>query len=178
VGWRFIIGTIISLTGIATMSGGTGDNSDLIFGIGLGLLSGLSFGCMQVITRRYIANIDPISTNALRLWLAVIFFAMQPGVIASLTAITWEAIWYSTISAFGGPFLARTMLLYSARHIAAAQATLLGLAGPIFAVVAEWLLLDDLPTEQQWLGGVIVMGGMVIAMLKTTDANTGFSLYR
>jgi drug/metabolite transporter (DMT)-like permease len=167
VGWRFAIGTILALIGIATMSGDAGDNNDLLLGIILGLISGLSFGCMQVITRRYIANIDPITTNALRLWLAVVFFALQPGVLNSLSSITWPAIWYSTISAFGGPFLARTMLLYSARHIAAAQATLLGLSGPLFAVVAEWWILNELPTEQQWIGGAIVMGGMAIAMLKT-----------
>lgn len=164
VGWRFAIGTTIALAGIGTMSAGNGNNNDLIVGIVLGLLSGFSYGCMQVITRRYIGNIDPITTNALRLWLAVLFFIVQPGVIESMKEINWLAVWYSTISAFGGPFLARTLLLYSARHIPAAKATLLGLCGPIFAVIAEWLILNDLPTEQQWLGGVIVMGGMLIAM--------------
>jgi drug/metabolite transporter (DMT)-like permease len=170
VGWRFSIGTALALIGIGTMSSGSGDNSDLMFGIGLGLLSGLSFGCMQVVTRRYIANIDPITTNALRLWLAVVFFAAQPGVIDSLKEITMPALWYSTISAFGGPFLARTMLLYSARHIPAAQATLLGLSGPLFAVIAEWMVLHELPTNQQWLGGIIVMSGMVIAMFQVNSS--------
>ena len=48
------------------------------------------------------------------------------------------------------------------RRLGARLASFIGLTEVLAAVLFAWLLLAQLPTPLQWLGGVLVIGGVVV----------------
>jgi drug/metabolite transporter (DMT)-like permease len=48
------------------------------------------------------------------------------------------------------------------RRLGARLASFIGLTEVLAAVGFAWLLLAELPTPLQWLGGVLVLGGVVV----------------
>jgi drug/metabolite transporter (DMT)-like permease len=48
------------------------------------------------------------------------------------------------------------------RRLGARLASFVGLTEVLAAVLFAWMLLAELPTPLQWLGGVLVLGGVVV----------------
>lgn len=165
VGRGFIFGALLALFGLAVMRGLQADMPYAITGTLWGLLAAFSFGSMQVLTRRYVRYLAPLLFNTLRLWLAIVFLAMVPGTLQPALEASPTVMGLAALAAFGGPFLGRLALIYAARYVGAALVTLMGLAGPLFALVTEWWFLDSLPNRAEIIGGLLVMFGMGLAIL-------------
>jgi drug/metabolite transporter (DMT)-like permease len=50
----------------------------------------------------------------------------------------------------------------AARTLGASLASFVGLTEVVFAVLVAWLLLGQLPTTMQFLGGALIVGGVVL----------------
>jgi drug/metabolite transporter (DMT)-like permease len=162
VGRRFLAGALVALAGVAIMQGvGGGPATAAVL---WGLASAACFGSMQVITRRWIRDIRTVVVNALRLWIAAAVVAAVPGAMAGvvdLPASTWAL---AAAAALCGPFLGRLMMMQSAHYVPAATSTLMGLSSPVLALGFGWILLDELPSWAEMLGGAVVVVGMAVAV--------------
>ena len=55
------------------------------------------------------------------------------------------------------------LVLAAIRHIGAAGAAIIGMVEPFIAALVAWVVLDEVLTPLQMLGGVIVLGGVLVA---------------
>ncbi|MCP4434731.1 MAG: DMT family transporter [Actinomycetia bacterium] len=162
VGRRFLGGALLALLGLAVMQGVGGASAGVAVLWGLG--SAACFGSMQVITRRWIERIHPVVVNALRLWIAAAIVALVPGALVGAMGLPIAVIGLAAAAAACGPFLGRLMMMHSAHFIPAATSTLMGLFAPVLALGFGWMLLSELPSGTELLGGALVVAGMFVAV--------------
>ena len=128
-------------------------------------LSVLAFGSMAVLTRRFIERFDPARVNGLRLWLSVALWFAWYGLPPELFEVTRAQAGYTALAAFCGPFAGRLAMMLSARYLEARLTTLATLAAPPLALGLGWLVLADVPTPREGLGGLVMLVGIAIPVL-------------
>jgi drug/metabolite transporter (DMT)-like permease len=114
------------------------------------------------LTRRY---------DARRLvWLQIVGTAAVIAIAAPLLetpAIDWNlrlvgAFAYTAVFATVVTFLWQ---MQAQRHMSSARAALLFCFEPVFAALASWVVLGERLSAAQWLGGGLILAGMVLAEL-------------
>jgi drug/metabolite transporter (DMT)-like permease len=161
----FVLGSLVSLLGIALMQWRDGVlGVDVLMGTAWGLGAALAFGLMQVITRSVALRVDPLRFNAERLWLSVLWLSLLPGQLAGLRHIDAHVIGLSALAACFGPFLGRVALIYAARHLSAALATLMGLLSPVVVLLVSVPLFGQLPRPLELWGGLLAIVGTLLAL--------------
>jgi drug/metabolite transporter (DMT)-like permease len=165
VSLAFSLGAVLSLLGVALMQWRDGAlGIDVLAGSAWGLGAALAFGLMQVITRSVAARVDPLRFNAERLWLSTLWLCLLPGQLASLLKVDAGTLALSALAACFGPFLGRVALIYAARHLSAALATLLGLLSPVVVLVLSIPLFGQLPRALELWGGLLAIVGTLLAL--------------
>ncbi len=164
---RFVAGTIVAAAGFAVVrlaGGGTVAGSA---GGGLWALgAALSFGMMHVITRKHISRIQPVTVNALRLWMAVALLVALPGRAVGLGQLSTNAWLLAGVAAFFGPFLGRLTIMFAVKHIPASYSTLITITTPVFAFALEFFFLGTTPSFMEVVGGTIILAGVAIPVLE------------
>ena len=120
---------------------------------------------MVIVTRRVIHRIQPVTVNALRLWLAVAGLAAFPGVAARTLAASAELWLLCSAAAFCGPLLSRLFIMYALKHVTAAYQVLVSLSSPVFALVFGLLFLGTGPTGYELAGGIIMLAGIAVPVV-------------
>lgn len=125
----------------------------------------LSFGLMQVLTRRVIGRISPIRVNGCRLWLAVGLLSLVPGLVPA--ALEQGLAFWSSVTLAGvfGPFLGRLFIMFSLRSLRAAHSALLLLSAPLFAFSIGFVGFGSVPSLAELVGGAIMLGGIALPSL-------------
>jgi O-acetylserine/cysteine efflux transporter len=125
----------------------------------------LSFGVMQVLTRRVIGRISPVTVNSCRLWIAIALSSLVPGLpSAALGAGTefWSSV---TFAGLFGPFLGRLFIMFSLRSLRAAHSALVLLLAPVFAFSIGFVGFGSVPRLAELLGGAIMLVGIALPSL-------------
>ncbi len=163
VGAGLMVGAILAAGGFALFAL-PGEFSERLSLAGLigGLITGLCFAAMMVWTRAVIANLDPVSLNAGRLWLAVCAMALWPGTIAAAMSMPTQGWLLTAAAALGGPVLGRLAIMYSLRYISAAKTKLWGMLSPVFAFILVFLIYGEGPGGREVLGGVLIIAGVLL----------------
>lgn len=86
---------------------------------------------------------------------------------AATQDVTYRGItvpWVMPVVALGVVTAALAYLtgIAGVRRLGARLASFIGLTEVLAAVLFAWLLLGELPAPLQWLGGVLVLGGVVV----------------
>jgi drug/metabolite transporter (DMT)-like permease len=169
-GWYWL-GAIIALLGIWLLQ--SGDADDATFeGILFGLFSAACFSAMIPLTRKYIERIDPVTVNALRLWLSVGLWFVVYGPPPLWETFNGALLLYGSLAAVLGPFLARTFVMISSRYVESRITALVLLCAPFFTLRMAWLFLQSWPSPRELYGGGIMLVGVaipLIAMLRRTS---------
>lgn len=160
---RFVWGAALAGVGLwIAQSPDPGAVGDAV-GVGICLSAAVAFSIMGVMTRRYIHDLDPLALNALRLWLSVgIWFAVNDW--PTREQLNTAVVVYASLAAVIGPGLARLALMLSARDLSARWTALLGLTGPMWAVLFSTLWLQQLPTSGEICGGGLLLLGIFFAL--------------
>lgn len=145
---------------------------------GIGVLA--SFGAAIALAIYYITGEaglkqrDPISMTAWGFGAAALFWA----VVAPWWQFPWNALQGSTTldngSTFpllslatymviGGTVLPFALVLFSMRHLRATQASVVGMTEPVFAAAVAFLLLGEVLSTVQLIGGLVVLTGVLLA---------------
>lgn len=159
---RFWIGAIIAVAGLLILQDPFASGEIRASGMAWALASAVWFSSMAVVTRKFIHRIDPVSVNALRLWLSVALWFAWHGVPDVIYEISADQAFYASLAAFFGPFLGRLCLMTSARFVEARYTTLATLAAPPLTLLFGFVLLSDLPSAQEIVGGTVMLLGIAL----------------
>lgn len=159
-----VAGASVALAGLAVMRWPLGSDP-----AGLGALwalgGALSFGLMQVLTRRVIGRISPVTVNSCRLWIAIALMSLVPGLPRAAFSEGAEFWWSVTLAGLFGPFLGRLFIMFSLRSLRAAHSALLLLLAPVFAFSIGFVGFGSVPRPVELVGGVILLAGVALPSL-------------
>jgi drug/metabolite transporter (DMT)-like permease len=65
-------------------------------------------------------------------------------------------------TALVGPFLARTLYMYSLKHLPVSKAALVNQSQPLFVALFSAILLRTLPSRREWTGGLLILAGALL----------------
>jgi len=65
-------------------------------------------------------------------------------------------------TALVGPFLARTLYMYSFKHLQISRIAIVKQSEPLFVAFFSSILLHALPSRREWTGGLLILGGALI----------------
>ena len=165
---RLVVGVSVAFAGIAMIGfdGGLGGVGRDGFGLGIGLA--LLAACLYasgVLTQKVaLRSIDPaLATLAGAVVGAVVLSPYLSALVDDLTsapraAVAWLAFLGAVPTAIGF-----SLWSFVLRHASAGSTASATLAIPALTVVISWLLLDEIPTVQTMLGGLVAVTGVAIS---------------
>lgn len=78
----------------------------------------------------------------------------------------WAGVWHGlpliATTALVGPFLARTLHMYSLRHLPVSKAALVNQSQPLWVAAFSAILLRTLPSRREWTGGLLILAGALL----------------
>ena len=164
---RWLIGgCVVALIGFALMQAPwQANHSADIIGMAWAFLGAGMFGIMLVVLRHSITHIDPLSVNALRLWMSVLLMVCWPGAVTG--AISMDAsIWLLALAAgLAGPTISRLMLMAAVRRLSATQTKLTTLMSPLFALGLGMLAFGTMPSGHELIGGCVLLSGVALPLI-------------
>lgn len=113
------------------------------------------------------SNASPITMTSLRIFIAaiVVFIILYSlGIVRRLTKTEWK---YVLIGSLLNVVLHHSLMSIGVSQTTSANASLIIGTGPILTAVLGTLLLKNLPTIIQWIGFIIGMLGIVVAVIFT-----------
>ncbi len=162
---RFWLGAALATLGLLFMRlPGSAEASLDFAGVAFATGSALAFGIMVVITRRYIRRIQPMSVNALRLWLSLLLWLVLERRSPDLGRAPMFYV-HCLICAFTGPFLSRAALMYALKYMPANRVTLVSLVTPAITLLPSYLVFGTLPESHEWLGSLTLILGVAVPLL-------------
>lgn len=168
----FWLGTAVAGVGLWLLKAPTAA-SDQVDPVGalFGLGSAACFGSMVLLGRRYVQRVHLLPFNALRLWMSVaLWFVVQrelPGAGSMPSGLVVNA----ALAGFFGPFLARVCILQSGRYVPAQLTSLTALATPVLTLALSFVVLNHLPSQQELLGGSVMLLGVAIPVVSRLRAS-------
>ncbi|GHD47675.1 EamA/RhaT family transporter [Mycetocola manganoxydans] len=171
-GIRTILGTILAVVGMVFVLDLTGAQTVHPLGVAWALLAALSLATYFVLGTRISDDLPPLVLAGGGLVIGTIVVAIC-GVIgllpmqfstADVTMIGIRTSWLVPILALA---LISTVAAYVTGIVATARlgtriASFVGLSEVVFAVLASWLLLAELPGPLQLVGGVGILAGVIL----------------
>ncbi len=166
VGLGLLLGAAMAAGGVAVYALPGSDAAKISsLGVILALGTVASFSGMLVWTRAVIRDLDPISLNAGRLWVATVAMALWPGAFRGALEMPWQGVALAAGAAAGGPFIARISVMYSLRYIDAAKAKLWSMLTPVFTFLLVFLVFGTIPSAAEVIGGTLIVSGVFLPTL-------------
>jgi O-acetylserine/cysteine efflux transporter len=162
----FWAGAALASLGVVLTQGG-GAATAHASGVAAAVIAASAFAGMAVLTRRFILAIEPIGVNALRLWLSLLCWMVLHGEIPAVSSYSLELVLYGALAALFGPFLGRLLFMFALRHVEARIAALCVLLAPIATLALSWVILGDVPTATEMLGGGVILAGVAIPVVES-----------
>ena len=129
------------------------------YGFVMGLLSGLSFAAMAVFNSRFLVGVNPIrvarNQNVIVLLLLGVWALPSLGV---LSAASW--FWLALLGIFCTG-LSHSLFVFSLARMRVNVAGLVIALEPVYAIVAAWLLFQEIPTMRTIIGGMIIVSAII-----------------
>ena len=162
---RFGLVTAFSGTLVVALEKGLSGDSRLLSGNLFMLAAAFAWAWGTVQSRKVLPYVTPMRLSAIS---AVLMLPVQFAFAAtSLTSIVphlreakvWMPMVYAGVLSTG---LALPMWSYGVRHAGAAQAAVFQNLVPIVAIASAWLWRGEPVTQNQILGGTLILGGLVL----------------
>lgn len=170
-GWPLVTAVLLAALGTywltAPESGGLNRGDTLT--LATAVLFGIQIVATTALSRRY----DPLRL----VWLQIAGTAVLGALGAALfehAAIHWTRtfIWSLAYTAVGPTVVALLLQMLSQRYMSSARAALLFCFETLFAAACSWMVMGERLSAGQWLGGGLILGGMVLAELPTKTTQT------
>jgi drug/metabolite transporter (DMT)-like permease len=173
-GW---VGLLVALTGVSVISVAGSAGIHFESAALLVLLAGLSQSCFFLIQKRLLTRYTS---------LALTTYAMTLGAVMLIpfcTAAAWQGVQVATTRetiallflGAGPSALGFGTLAFACSRMDVSLAATTLYATPVFAFLAGWLLLSEIPTPGAIVGGVLALSGVLLA---TTEARPSSPLAR
>jgi len=171
-----LVGGLIALGGILILKYKT--NITISYAAGLMILSSLFFSIAEVIIKK---NIHRLGTGRFlfyrNLFMIGIMFAILLVSGHSMYLPPAKTLWLILAAAILLPVLGRLTYMEALKRINISRAALVTQATPLFTAFFAFMILSTYPTLIEWLGGALIIGGVVVIQLsavrkKKTRINT------
>lgn len=172
---RVFAALVLALGGLAMVAQvWQGLSLDLI-GVAAALGAAVALAFYYVEGERLVAHRDPVSLTmwgfgfATLLWAVVLPWWTFPWGMLSFEAAFGEGGpvlpgWvYATYMVVLGTVVPFALVLQSLRHLRATQASVVGMTEPVIASALAWIVLAEILTPAQVVGGLVVLVGIVLA---------------
>lgn len=165
VSWLGLITTLAG-TIIVTLDKPGADaaaNSTLV-GNAIMLFCALSWSASTVISRPVLKYISPVELTfwgmglALPFHILIAFFQPEANIAIAYQPKVASAILYSGIFSTG---IALAMWSYGVKILGASHASIYSNLIPLVAMFFGWLILSEIPTTFQWIGGGMIVSGLL-----------------
>ena len=160
----FWLGALVAGCGIFLLYGQASSQAQTT-GMLYGFVAATSFAVMVVVTRRWIAAVDAVLVNGLRLWFSVglwgLFYLEWP----SSNELSLEFMGLVALAAFFGPFLGRLCMMWSLLYVEARVSALCVLSSPVMTLALSWLLLGEVPHRAEVLGSIVLLVGVALPLV-------------
>ncbi len=148
---------------------GAGDQNAL--GLGLAAGAGFLYAVYLLASERWLLGVSPLAATAHMALVSGVWFTVLAGAGGQLGVPHGWAQW----GVIGGMALVSTIIavpaLYGAiTRLGAARASLLGTLEPLFTVLLAFLILHEPLRPAVLLGGVLILGGAVLAQKRRARA--------
>jgi len=146
-----------------------------VIGVAAGLGAAAALALYYIEGEKLVSQRDPVSLTMWGFGFAAGFWAL----ILPWWTFPWETLsfteslggygpslpgWaYATSMVVLGTVLPFALVLQSLRHLRATQASVVGMSEPVIASAIAWVLLGELLTPVQIVGGIVVLAGIVLA---------------
>ncbi len=167
------VGGTIALVGLALLIDAFGSDGSLDpRGVAWALAAMVGATAYFVISGHGNSGVPPVALA----WFGLTIAAITMGLVgltgalplhAATTDVAYQGVtvhWLVPVGVLGVVTAALAYLtgVAGVRRLGARLASFIGLTEVLAAVLFAWLLLAQLPTPLQWLGGVLVLGGVVV----------------
>lgn len=168
-GIRHFVALPIALLGVAVVvtHGDLDSLRALRFSIGdvLMLAGDIFWALYNVLCRRYMPQATPlVNTTWIMAAGATVLLCIALGSDTHLVALGSKAAMSMLVMAVGGTVLAYLFWSMGIARLGAAHASIFMNLVPVFAMLLG-VLIEDMPTASQLVGGLLVLGGVTISML-------------
>lgn len=164
VGRQELIAFFLTLAGTTLASGiFSGVNGVALIGIVLGLSAAMAYAAFNILGEIALAKVSPLVAMCFTQWVcAIALLIIMKGDILSIpwqNAQTWEiGILLATVASII-PFY---MILVGIERLGADQAAILSTFELPMTFIMAAVFLNEFPTRDQWIGGSLVMGGILL----------------
>jgi drug/metabolite transporter (DMT)-like permease len=166
------VGSVIALLGLALVLDLAGDMRLDPVGVFWGLAAAVGLASYFVLSARIATYLPPLvvasagmTTGALTLLaLGALGAIPMHAVFGEVDMAGHRVSWL--VPVFGLSFVAAAVAyvagIAAARALGASLASFVGLTEVVFAVLVAWVLLGQLPTAMQFIGGALIVAGVVL----------------
>jgi len=169
-GWMAILGGMVAFGGVF-LTAWYGNRGKLAFGHGevMAILGTVAAVLATQLSRRVMERMSPVLFGIVRNFLGIFLFAAIVLWYFGATHFTdifspylwaWTLVYGSLIVVVGQLSWFRGISSVSAAEIALAAA-----CTPVAGVAFAWLLLGEHPSMGQWIGGIVIMAGVILHLL-------------
>jgi drug/metabolite transporter (DMT)-like permease len=165
------LGVAVSLAGLALVLDIAGQSRLDPVGVFWGLLAAVGLAAFFVAAAHGEGDLPPVVLAALGMGIGAVLLAILGAVhvlpmgfsTADVTMSGRSLSWWVPVAELAVIAAAAAYLLgtYAARRLGSTVSSFVGLSEVLFAIVAAWLLLGELPHRVQLLGGALIVGGVV-----------------
>ena len=137
-----------------------------LFSLAILLVGALSFALSNIISKVYVANVDPVALAGGRSVFIFLFFFVYSLLTNKVTVgVPIITLGYMFLAAITGVFLNFILFFKSLELIEVSRSTAITAIRPLFTAVYSLVLLSLIPTTNELLGGILIVIGIITLSL-------------
>jgi drug/metabolite transporter (DMT)-like permease len=163
--WQTMLASLVALSGVAVIVGGTRAGSDIL-GIALACLMTVAIAAMTVTVRQY-KDTPMVAAAALSNLLGSVVSIPFAHGITSVTAadlVTFAMFGFFQVA------LGLTLFVLGSRLLPSGQATLIATLETPLMPFWVWLAFQEVPSSRALVGGALVMGAVIADIISDRNA--------
>jgi drug/metabolite transporter (DMT)-like permease len=168
ISFRFITGALIVGGGVLILKSEGGSLNIHIekdYGLIMVIVSALSFAVADLCIKYTSASLRMIPFVNLRNIILALIFASLAGYHGGLVLPPWEDLAVIAGASSMGLFMGRLFYNWGLKRLSMSLAILIFQTYPLFTVFWSYFLLGEVPSAYQWLGGSVLVLGIVFLLL-------------
>ncbi len=165
---RDILVSIIVFFGLALVAPEFDLSNRLTLGVLWGTLAGFTFAILSVLNRKYVARYPALTITFYQN--AVACLLLLPLVGGSAEALSAGQLGQLILLGVVFTALAHSLFVRGMRAIKAQLASIITCLEPVYGILFALALLNEVPSLREILGGVVIIGAIVFATKKGSNA--------
>ena len=157
------LGAAVAVAGAGVMTYHGGSLIWLVLALALG--SSFFHALTSYVAKKSVTQVSPLVLNLARTLILTIC-------LGSASLLTGQLVWPSLTTllwigggSFFGPFLSYLLFYQGMQTLDISKATIIRASQPLFVACYSWVLLGQVISLQQFMGGMVILAGVVLILL-------------